>query len=283
MPAKKQQGWLDRNWPFRHTEVQLNTNTNIIKIVAMVTMLIDHMGAALVPQDYVLAIGGISIPLYLVMRIVGRIAFPIYAYSIAVGCVYTRDMGRYLQRIAVLALIAQPIYALALHHTNNLMYLYSFSEEPLRAAWQFYLYSWMKPSILLSLAIGIGVIWSVRERKLFVTAFILLLCYLMKARYDYGINGTLLMLLLYLFLNRWYVSLPLVAAFMVYWGLGGARSLFGVNYNLQLFAVLSLPFIYIPMRPGFKMNKWVFYAFYPAHLLLLIVIEKWPEISAALF
>jgi hypothetical protein len=271
MPAKKQESWLDRNWPFRHTQVKLNGDTDLIKIVAMVTMLVDHLGAAVFPE-------------YTVMRIIGRIAFPIYAYCIAVGCVYTRDMGRYLQRIVLLALISQPIYVVALNHTNALMNVYSFSQEPLRAAWQFYLYSWKHPSILLSLAVGIAAIWSVRERRLFITALILLLTYLMNPYLDYGIRGTFLMLLLYLFANAWYVSLPLVAAYMVFWGLDGSRfNAFGVYFGTQMFAVLALPFIYIPMRSGSKLNKWVFYAFYPAHLILLIVIEKWPKISAALF
>ena len=63
MSAKKE-SWLDRNWPFRHTEVRLNNDTNFIKIIAMITMLVDHLGAMVFPQ-------------YRVMRIIGRIAFPI--------------------------------------------------------------------------------------------------------------------------------------------------------------------------------------------------------------
>lgn len=270
MPAKQKQGWFDRNWPFRHTAVGLNNDTNLIKVVAMVTMLVDHLGAAVFPQ-------------YAVMRIIGRIAFPIYAYSIAVGCVYTRDMGRYLQRIVLLALIAQPIYVLALHHTNALMTAIPFKTDPFGAIFNFYVYSWKDPSILLSLAVGIAAIWSVRERRLWVTALIILLTYLMNNALDYGIRGIFLMLVLYLFINRWYISLPVVAAFMIYWGLDGSRyNLFGVSFATQMFAVLALPFIYIPMRSNLKLNKWVFYAFYPAHLLLIYLIEKWPDISAAL-
>lgn len=271
MPAKQKQSWLDRNWPFRHEAVGLNTDTNLIKLVAMVTMLVDHLGAVFFPQ-------------YAIMRIIGRIAFPIYAYSIAAGCVYTRDMGRYLQRIVVLALISQPIYALALHHTNALMTLVPFKSDPLGAIFNFYVYSWKDPSILLSLAVGIAAIWSVRERRLWITGLILLLSYLANTTLDYGIRGIVLMLLLYLFINHWYLSLPLVAAYMIYWGLDGFRyNLFGVGFATQLFAVLALPFIYIPMRSGLKLNKWLYYAFYPGHLAAIYLIEKWPVISAALF
>ena len=82
-------------------------------------MLIDHMGAIFFPQ-------------YRVMRIIGRIAFPIYAYCLTVGCVYTHDMLRYVQRVILLALIAQPIYVVAMHHTNAAMYAVSFAEQPVR-------------------------------------------------------------------------------------------------------------------------------------------------------
>ncbi|MGI6238507.1 MAG: TraX family protein [Christensenellales bacterium] len=271
MPAKAKQSWLERNWPLRHTHVGLNTDTDFIKIIAMVTMLVDHLGAAVFPQ-------------YAVMRIIGRLAFPIYAYCIAVGCVYTRDMGRYLARIAVLALISQPLYVLALNHTNALMFSVPFREAPLRALFQFYVYSWKDPSILLTLGVGILAIWSVREKRLSITAVILLLTFLMDRHIDYGIRGVLLMLLLYLFVNVWYISLPVVALFMVSWALEGARFyVFGVHFGIQMFALLALPFIYIPMRTGIKLHKWLFYAFYPAHLLLIYVIVKWDDIMRMIF
>ena len=65
-------------WPFAFTSVQLNRDTSLLKLIAMVTMLIDHAGKILFPQ--------LSF-----MRVVGRLAFPLYAYCIAVGCVYTRN------------------------------------------------------------------------------------------------------------------------------------------------------------------------------------------------
>ena len=106
-------------WPFAPQKVDLNTDTNLLKIIAMVTMLIDHCGKMLFPQ-------------YRIMRVIGRIAFPIYAYCIAAGCVYTRNPLRYFKRIVLLALISQPFYAVALAHTNQAMYAVSFAEHPFR-------------------------------------------------------------------------------------------------------------------------------------------------------
>ena len=265
MPAKKQ-NWMDRAWPFRHTEVRLNNDTNLIKIVAMITMLVDHLGAMVFPG-------------YRVMRIIGRIAFPIYAYCIAVGCVYTKNIGRYLQRLALLALISQPLYVVVMEHTNSMMYYVKFSEEPLRAVFNFYMYSWKDPSILLSLVVGVAAIWTLRERKLWLTGLILAVVYAQSGFIDYGINGIILMLLMYAFINRWYISLPVVAVFMAHWGMKGAGfSMFGISFGIQMFALLALPLIYIPMRTGIRLNKWVFYLYYPAHLLIVALAKNWDAI-----
>ena len=87
MPAKKSS--LNIPWPFAPKEVRLNTDTNLLKLVAMATMLIDHTGKMFFAQ-------------YNIMRIIGRLAFPIYAYCIAVGCVYTHNRLKYLSRIVLL-------------------------------------------------------------------------------------------------------------------------------------------------------------------------------------
>ena len=264
----KQKGNLSIPWPFAPSEVNLNRDTGLLKLIAMLAMFCDHAGKMLFPQ-------------YPIMRIIGRIAFPIYAYCIAVGCVYTKNMGKYLQRIVLLALISQPIYVLALNHTNGLMFSPAFTENPLLAVFNFYIYSWRDPSILLTLAIGIAAIWSFRERKIWITLLLFILTFTFQSYIDYGVRGVFLMFLMYAFIGTWYISLPLVAAFMLYWALDGmSYSLFGINFGIQIFAMLALPLIYIPMRTGIKPNKWVFYCFYPAHLLLIYVIDNWSSMIA---
>lgn len=252
-------------WPFAPKEVKLNTDTNLIKLVAMAAMLIDHMGAALFPQ-------------YRILRIIGRLAFPIYAYCLTVGCVYTHDMVKYVERLLLLALISQPFYVIGLHHDNNLMYLYSFTKEPLRAFLQFYKYSWNTPSIYLALLMGVLTIWSIRERRLIITLSLVMLCWLIQQKlmnFSYGWKGIVLMVLFYLFADKPILSFPLVAAFMFWWGRqSGGYNWLGLRFGTQMFAMLALPLIYIPMRSGLRLNKWIFYFFYPAHLALIIVLDK---------
>ena len=72
---------------------------NVLKWVAIAAMLIDHTAAVL---------GGWLPPLCSgLMRDVGRIAFPIFAYGIAQGCVYTHSARRYLGRLLLFALISE--------------------------------------------------------------------------------------------------------------------------------------------------------------------------------
>lgn len=253
---------LSITWPFAPTAVRLNGDTGLLKLVAMLAMFCDHAGKMLFPQ-------------YPVMRIIGRLAFPIYAYCIAVGCVYTRNPLNYLKRILLLALVSQPIYAVALAHTNSKMFAVSFADEPVRAALNFYLNSWVtKPSILCTLSVGIILIWALRNRQVVIFASMLILCWMVQKKLDYGMKGIVLMLLFYIFCSRRWLSLPVVLAFMLWWGRGGSYSLFGVQFSTQAFAMLALPLIYIQTNTGVRLPKWMFYSFYPAHMVLIYVLKN---------
>lgn len=261
--AGKQRKDLSIPWPLAHTSVALNQDTNLLKLVAMVTMLCDHAGKMLFPQ-------------YPIMRVIGRIAFPIYAYCLAAGCVYTHNPLNYLKRIVLLALISQPIYAVAMGHESAAMYAVPFMENPLRSVLDFYVHSWdAHPSILVSLAFGLILIWALKERQLVLFGGFFLLVWLIQGKLDYGIKGILLMLLFYIFIeNRW-ISLPLLAAYMIWWGFqGSGYELFGIHFGIQMFAIFSLVLIYIHTNSHMKLPKWLFYVFYPAHLLMILLLDR---------
>lgn len=249
-------------WPFAFTSVQLNRDTSLLKLIAMVTMLIDHAGKILFPQ--------LSF-----MRVVGRLAFPLYAYCIAVGCVYTRNPLKYLSRIVLLALISQPIYAVALRHTVPSMYAYSFAEQPLRAAWAFYLGSWNHPSILVSLAAGVVLITTLKEKRISLFLGTALLCWIAQRYFDYGWRGLALMLLFYLCSNTRWLAIPVLVAYMIWWGAQGTGySLFGLKFGIQMFAALALPLIFINTHSKMRMSKIFAYAFYPAHCAVIWALSE---------
>ena len=248
-------------WPFAPKEVGLNRDTQLLKLVAMITMLIDHTGKMFFSQ-------------YGVMRIIGRVSFPIYAYCIAVGCVYSRNRLKYLNRIVLTGLVSQPFYAMALAHTTPRMFAIAFADNPVGAVVNFYVQSWQTPNIMFTLALGLLAIWSIRDRQWICTLALALLVWKLNGAINYGWKGVALIALFYLFIRRWWLSLPVVLAYMLWWGLqGGGYQLFGVRFGIQMFALMALPLIYIPTFSRLKIGKWVFYLFYPAHLIGMMLVE----------
>lgn len=247
MTSKKRD--LSIPWPFAPSAVALNRDTGLLKLIAMLSMLCDHAGVVLFPQ-------------YRILRVIGRLAFPIYAYCLAAGCIYTHDRLRYLRRLVMLALISQPLHEALFNH------------RPFELTLDFFMKGWRDPSILVSLVLGALVIWSIRERELLFTIALAILIAMIQTKLDYKFRGILLMVLFYLFIHVRWLSLPCMAAYMVWWGLQGkGYMLFDVRFSIQMFALLALPLIYCRTNSGIRLPKWLFYAFYPAHLMLLLLLK----------
>lgn len=247
---------------FAPTHVRTNQNTTLIKLLACVFMVIDHAGKMLFPD----------VP---ELRYIGRLAFPLFAYCIAVGAVFTRNPLRYLSRIAALALVSQPLYALALGHESSAMFAVSFVQSPLRAAWSFYIGSWQKPSILLSLLLGLALLCCLRRRQPVLAATVLVLCARFSSNLDYGLNGVLLMLLFYLLCPCPPLSLAATCAFLLFhWAQGFGYFLLEHEFNMEIFALPAILFVHLPMRKQLHIPRWLLYAFYPAHLAVLAVLVR---------
>jgi len=235
-----------------------NTATTWLKVIALVFMFIDHAGKMIFPQ-------------FGEMRILGRIAFPLYAWCMIVGFHYTRSVPKYLLRILITGLVSQPLYMLALNHT------------------------WNQPNIFLTLFLGLCALWGIREKKylshLWAPAAALALATVLGV--DYGWKGVLLFIMLYAVQD----SRPGIAAVMItyalFWGsfYGVTKSLFGLSIDLgtlpgflsqpltalmrmQGYILLALPLILISFKKDLKLPRWVGYALYPAHLAVLYALEQ---------
>lgn len=241
--------------------VRTNQDSGTIKLVACLCMAIDHAGKMLFPD----------IP---ELRLIGRLAFPLFAYGIAVGAVYTKDPLHYLKRIALLALISQPLYALGLDHETRAMYAVSFWDHPLRAAWTFYVGSWHKPSILLSLALGLCILIAIRKKQWILAFFVYILCERFASSLDYGIGGIRLMLLFYALCEHPLVALAAVSSYMIAWSAGSGYTFFGHSFGMRIYALPAAVFACLPLPRRLRLPKWFSYGFYPAHLVVLAILSR---------
>ena len=186
----------------------------------------------------------------IVMRSIGRLSFPIFAWCIVVGSEYTHDIKAYMKRMALFYFVSQPCYMLA------------FGRQ------------WTQHNIYLTLLLGLIAIWAIKDRQYWALPMTLLAAYFMSP--NYGMNGVYVIILFYLVRGSKLLAALIMTAFCVYWGMD-SQVLFNVgsfSVRLQSLAMLSLPLIIIPTHTNIKLNKYIFYAFYPAHLLIIYAIKQ---------
>ena len=233
-----------------------NNNTGILKIFALIFMFLDHAGKMIFPH----------IP---EMRMLGRIAFPLYCWCLVLGATHTRSFLKYMLRIALVGLISQPLYMVALDHP------------------------WTKANIFLTLLVALLGLWGLREKKLLshIWAPVIALVLAELLQVDYGWKGVLLVFLLWGAKESKGAIAAVMIAFCLFWGSGSStvtsilgvkltgltRSTFGSMISpflkLQTLALLALPLMLIPMGDRFRLPKWLGYTLYPLHLALLIGLE----------
>lgn len=213
---------------------------NQLKMIALVAMTCDHVGKALLPR-------------WEILQILGRLAFPIFAYMIAEGCRYTKNRRAHLIKIAVLALGCQVVYFAAEGSLYQcILVTFSLAIGMIYAIDRGY----QRRQILLPVVVAMG-IWFV----------CVLLPVMLKGRtdfaVDYGIWGVLLPVLVYYVPQRY--KLPAVGAALV----PLCMELGGIQW--WSFAALPLLGLYSGRR-GRRNMKNVFFIYYPLHLAVIFLI-----------
>ena len=209
---------------------------NALKIIAAIAMVIDHGALLFFPR----------IPL---LRIIGRLAFPIFAFMIAEGCHYTRNRRRYFLQLFALAIVCQIVYFIA-SGERLLSILFTFSLSILIIyALQ---YCKAKPGAL-RIALFLAVVAGVYGLNRVLTI-------------DYGFWGCMVPVFAAAFRDTKCYSRPLSVTMLGIGLIFLALALGGV----QIYALAALPLLYCYSgRRGNAKMKYFFYIFYPAHLALL--------------
>lgn len=226
-----------------------------LHIIAMTLMLIDHLWATMFSSQWW-------------MTGVGRLAFPIFAFMIAEGFHYTHDRKKYLLRMLLFAVISEAPFDLMCDG----VFFYPFHQNVM---WTFFIailcMMWIEKA--KSKEMWLRVILTVAA----VAAGYLLGLILFVDYFGYGV----VTVLLFYFLrgNKWYHYLgQFVGLFLIHWVLFGGMeygvTLFGQQFMIpnQGFAVFALIFIWLyrgKQGPYNKVIRYIYYGFYPVHMLLL--------------
>lgn len=228
-------------------------NGSTLKIIAIVTMLIDHVGAVIVERMILkgVTIGNMSLnELYVfdqILRNIGRIGFPLFCFLLVEGFIHTSNWKKYALRLGTFALLSEIPFDLAFagklffpKYQNVFftlligfltMAVYRLIEEKCQQKWLLQIF--LK---LCAIGAGMGV------------------AYFLKTDYEY--YGVISIMVLYAF--RSYRPTQLV--------FGAASFLWEIPAPAAF-----LPVFFYNGQRGLKL-KYLFYAFYPVHLLILYYI-----------
>lgn len=200
--------------------------------IAMLTMLIDHLGVVFFPDQ-------------IWLRIIGRIAFPLYAYLIVIGYQRTRNYRNYLIRLGLLAIISQPVYQWAFDTTQL--------------------------NVIVTLFVGLlllkllDITQNNKPLQLAIAAAVIMLSLFVSL--DYGAYGIALMLI-FRYVKKEQLLLYhalLELLFLLVWG-------------IQFFSLIVTYFISFQSNSLAKVERlqvprWLWRSFYPLHLLILALLQ----------
>lgn len=223
-------------------------NSFYLKIIGIVTMTIDHIGYVLYPNNETL-------------RIIGRIAFPIFAFLIAEGFRHTSDKYKYLLRLTVFALVIQAPFFI-----NDFLDLNILGVN-------------VPTNIFFTLALGLYALIILNESKknYWQLLLVVLLAFLFDV--DYGLYGVILIVIMYYFKDALLALVVIGYNLIFYFGRDIFPTIFAYDTyklrfsSIQVFSIMSVLFIIMyNSKRGIKM-KYFFYIYYPLHLIILYGIS----------
>lgn len=213
---------------------------NVLKVIAMFSMLVDYVGAIFFPD-------------VLFLRVIGRLAFPIFAFLAAEGCYYTHDIFKYFLRLCAFGVISQVPYCLAFGFPFDIFPGFNI----------FFTLAFAVFSIGLFQRIPFA---SQRSAPAVLVGGILLLVLSASLlRLNYGSYGVFLVLAFYIFR---------VSRKKAFGSFAGFSVLQSISTPMQISSLLAcVPLSKYNGERGKPIPKWLFYSFYPAHLAFLAVLR----------
>ena len=210
----------------------------LLKWIAIITMTIDHIGVILYPD-------------LTVLRLIGRLSFPLFAYLLILGIENTHNIRSYFLRLLSFALISQIPFFVATE------------TEPFESL-----------NIFFTLAAGLLFIYLAKKKSVFAIAPVLAS---LVISFDYGVYGIATIGCMYILKED--IKFGVVSLVML-------NILLLVPFNTQFLSITAIPLILFHRNGSLNLikanpkeakipywRKYFFYLYYPLHLTLLYSIK----------
>lgn len=238
-----------------------------LKLIAIIAMLIDHVGAVIVERMLVqrgmneftegeaamafFAANASLLLLDVVLRLIGRIGFPIFCFLIIEGFGYTHNVKKYAGRLFLFALISEIPFDLG------------FVGQPIYWGYQNVFFT-----LLIGLLVMIGFRFLENKKEwnkylkiiLYIIVLVIGMALAAFMKTDYGAIGVLTIMVMYLFRQKKALASGL-----------GCVTLNAMSLSEITAFFAMIPILFYNGKRGLNI-KWLFYVFYPAHILLLYLI-----------
>jgi hypothetical protein len=203
-----------------------------LQLLAMVTMLIDHVGKAFYPDQ-------------IKWQVIGRFAFPIYAYCIVLGYRHSKNIKNYMLRLLIIAMVSQYPYMLV--------------------------FDTMDLNVVGSLLIALIVLVALDRYKGLLRALVIVgIAGLMLEgfNFSYGVYGLLLVLVYRYSRKHSLVPLHFILNLIFMYLKGWFIGMFNI---LPTILIVYLPLFY-EFIDKIRIPRWLWRSFYPAHLVVLALL-----------
>lgn len=222
---------------------KIGVSGTALKLLALITMTVDHIGLIILDD-------------YQPFRIIGRLAFPIFAYMIAEGCAYTKNKRSYLLKIALLGIACQAVYFIAekslfigilLVFSTSVILIFSLQYAMKSKGFSI---KWLLPVILICAVAAVCFLAPSHIKNFGV---------------DYGFWG--IMLPVFIFLGRNKTQKLILSA-------AGITAVCISIGKIQWWSLAALiPLALYNGKRGHGIHKNFFYIYYPAHLAVIYLID----------
>ncbi len=227
-----------------------------LKWMAIVLMAIDHIGAGILepmllkPVTYGVQDWDFWYQMYRLLRCLGRFSFPMFCFLMVEGFGHTRSKVKYMRNLVIFAAVSEVPFDLALFEQ---------------------VWTLEHQNVFFTLSLGLAAIWAVEQIGTYTTVRQLLSIGIMASTAltaeilatDYGAIGVAVIILLY-----WLREKPVMGAAL-------AWLLLTLNNGLEIYCFPFIGAVWLYNGQRGRQNKYFFYTFYPAHLLLIYLLRVW--------